>query len=527
MQGRKEFTPKMMYQLHLDEMVPNDNFYRMVDKALDLSFLYNETRKFYGMEGQESIDPVVFFKLCLVGYFNNINSDRRIVEYCSNCLDIRLFIRYDLDEVLPWHSTISRTRQLFGEEVFQSIFKRVLSLCVQKGMVRGKRQAVDSVFIKANASMDSLLEKEIIEDAEVYCKELNEGMEDKEDKTKNAEDEEQNYNQNKSTNTQLSLIREESNTTEERDCEYTKKTSNATHYSTTDKDARMSTKPGKPTQLNYYGQFAVDDTHHVITGAMADFADKRDSQCLPDILIQTIENLSENEIIVEQVLADTNYSSGESLDFCIENNIDAYIPNAGGYKPIREGFEYDETNDRFLCTRGNKAMLPFKGFKKKHRENDIKIYLSSGRDCRSCALRMECIGKGNIKKITCSIHKPLFDAMHEKMQTPYAKRLMKTRMRTVEPVLGTLINFRGMKRVNSRGIEQANKHVLMAAIAYNLMKYLKFIRMKANVKIQVLGQEVINSQKIAFARFIKLFWKYSIIMRFCLCQNFWLLQKTR
>lgn len=177
----------MMYQLHLDELVPKDNFYRQLNAALDMHFLYKATEPYYGDEGQESIDPVVFFKICLVGYLNNINSDRKLIEYCSNCLDIRLFIRYDLDEKLPWHSTISRTRQLYGEEVFLELFCKVLSMCVQKGMVRGKRQAVDSAFIKANASMDSLLEKDVVEDAELYADELNEGSEYKVSKTRKAQ----------------------------------------------------------------------------------------------------------------------------------------------------------------------------------------------------------------------------------------------------------------------------------------------------------------------------------------------------
>ncbi|MCB5987383.1 IS1182 family transposase, partial [Flavobacterium psychrophilum] len=56
--------------------------------------------------------------------------------------------------------------------------------------------------------------------------------------------------------------------------------SNHTHYSPTDTDARVSVKPGKARQLNYFGQIAVDDAHHVITGACSDFADKRDSQCI-------------------------------------------------------------------------------------------------------------------------------------------------------------------------------------------------------------------------------------------------------
>jgi hypothetical protein len=56
----------------------------------------------------------------------------------------------------------------------------------------------------------------------------------------------------------------------------------------------------------------------------------------------------------------------------------------------------------------------------------------------------------------------------------YAKRMSRLRSATVEPVLGTLINFLGMKKVNTRGIAQAEKHVLMASLCYNLKKLLKF-----------------------------------------------------
>lgn len=119
----------------------------------------------------------MFFKILLVGYLNNINSDRALIRYCSNCLDVRLFLGYDLNEDLPWHSTISRTRALFGEEVFLQLFQLILSLCVGKGMVCGKRQAVDSAFIKANASMDSLVEKEVLNDASAFVNELEENSE--------------------------------------------------------------------------------------------------------------------------------------------------------------------------------------------------------------------------------------------------------------------------------------------------------------------------------------------------------------
>jgi transposase len=446
MQGKKTYTPKLMYQVHLDRLVPQDNFYRKMDQVLDMSFLYKETAPYYGTEGQESIDPVVFFKMCMVGYLNNINSDRRLIEYCSNCLDIRLFMRYDIDESLPWHSTISRTRQLFGEEVFLSLFRKILSLCVQKGMIRGKRQAIDSAFVKANASLDSLIEREVVEDAKAYCEELNEGSEYK-----------------------LTLSKKEDKEEHKQGT-----TLNSTHYSPTDPDARISVKPGKAPHLNYFGQIAVDDSHHVITGAMADFADKGDSQCLPGILGQTIENLKENEILIDQIVADTGYSSIEALRFCQENHIDAYIPNVGRYKSTREGFEYDPKNDKYLCTQGNKAILLFKTITADKNGHFRKEYRSSASDCSSCNLKAICIGKSNTKKITDIADKAYYDQMHEKMQTRYAKKLSKIRKSTVEPVLGTLINFLNMKRVNSRGIEQASKHVLMAALCYNLKKCMKY-----------------------------------------------------
>lgn len=503
MQGRKEYTPKMMYQLHLDEMVPQDDFYRKLDSALDLHFLYKATEGYYGEEGQESIDPVIFFKICLVGYLNNINSDRRLVEYCANCLNVRLYIRYDLDEALPWHSTISRTRQLYGEDVFLELFRKVLSLCVQKGMVRGKRQVIDSAFIKANASMDSLVEKEVVEDAEQYLDELNEGSEYKVSKSKKAKVEQHHAwkaeaYKDQPSNKNSKQIDEEGNRIRP------KYLSNHTHYSPTDPDARISVKPGKARQMNYFGQISVDDANHVITGACADFADQRDSQCLPAILGQSIENLKEHGIKIEQAAADTGYSSGTALRYCEEHEIDAYIPNFGLYKPFREGLIYNKELDQYECTRGNKAIIPFRRHKVEKDGRGKKIYWSDNSKCKSCLLREKCIGKGDYKKIDDTIDKPYYDRMHEKMQTPYAKKISRIRSRTVEPVLGTLLNFLNMRRVNTRGIKLATKHVMMAAICYNLKKFMKFKSTKAESISSVLPLD----QKAIKASVLDLFLAY-------------------
>ncbi|MFV0226045.1 transposase [Empedobacter falsenii] len=88
-----------------------------------------------------------------------------------------------------------------------------------------------------------------------------------------------------------------------------------------------------------------------------------------------------------------------------------------------------------------------------------------------------------------NIHKPLYDKMHEKLtqNKAYHHRLVKRRSATVEPVLGTLINFFNLKRINSRGMAQANKHVLMSSLSYNLKKYLRFIFKTPSVLAQVVS----------------------------------------
>src|SRR4030095_4788362 len=168
MQGKKIFEPKMLYSISLAELVPENNFYRRLLGVLNLHWLYKETTAYYGSEGQESVDPVVFFKICMIGYINNITSDRKLVEFCADSLAIRLFLGYDIDESLPWHSTISRTRQLYGEDVFKQLFEQVFEKYMESGMIAGHTQAVDGAFLKANASKDSLEIKQVSNSVDEY-----------------------------------------------------------------------------------------------------------------------------------------------------------------------------------------------------------------------------------------------------------------------------------------------------------------------------------------------------------------------
>jgi Transposase DDE domain len=220
---------------------------------------------------------------------------------------------------------------------------------------------------------------------------------------------------------------------------WNKPLSNHTLQSTTDKDARVSVKPGKPRRLNYLAQVSVDTANHVITQIQSDFADKKDSQCLPSLVHNTIDNLSEHGLQIEEVLADGNYSSSEALRTLEAENIIGYIPNFGQYKPFRKGFIYDKENDRYLCSQGK--VLEYKSIKESHRNgNNMKQYRSSTKDCAVCLLKSQCIGKSLHKTIAVTIDKELFEKMHNRLQTSMAKRMKKLRSSTVEPVPGTLVS---------------------------------------------------------------------------------------
>jgi transposase len=450
MQGKKSQQEKLFISFQLSNHVPADNFYRRLAEELDLKFLYQQTAPYYGTEGQKSIDPVVFMKLMLVGYLENINSDRRIIAASRLRLDILYFIGYDLDEELPWHSTLSRTRQLYGEHIFTDFFRRVLKQCCDKGMISGRRQAVDGFFIKANASLDSLVERDILEDAVIYGQELK-ANEEQDAATVKKINEGDYYDQD--------------------GLKPKKNPSNDTHYSPSDPDAKMSVKPGKPTALNYLGQVAVDTATHVITYVQAVTADKRDSECLASVLRHVKSNLLENELLLSEVVADKGYSSADALKALQANGVTGYIPNRGQFNFEREGFTFDVTDDYYQCTEGIKLTYRGTYFITGYW---MKEYGANRKDCKDCPLQHTCSAyKKGRTMIRETIDKPYYDAMHIRMQTRKAKQLMKLRQSTVEPVIGTLVNYLGIKRVNSKGIEQANKCLHMAAIAYNLKKMLK------------------------------------------------------
>ena len=197
-------------------------------------------------------------------------------------LDILFFLGFDIDEDLPWHSTLSRTRQLFPESLFECGFEKVLAMCIEKGMVAGHTQGIDSAPVKANASMDSVELKVPEEKLEDYIRKARYlSSPERKAKQNRASDKQQTVT---ASNRELKALQSRTKNWQKTQDQRpgagnkgAKYTSNKTHYSPTDPDARISVKPGKARKLNYLSQLGIDSVNHVITHIQADFADKKDS----------------------------------------------------------------------------------------------------------------------------------------------------------------------------------------------------------------------------------------------------------
>jgi hypothetical protein len=250
---------------------------------------------------------------------------------------------------------------------------------------------------------------------------------------------------------------------------------NQTHFSPSDPDARLTMKPGKPMNLYYRSQMSADTASHFITYIQAFAGNAADNDSLPQMLKHIVGNMQEHNIQVKEVLADTGYSSGAAIRALIGRGIEGYIPNPGNYKQSRdkEGFVYDPDNNWYTCVNG--ARLTFRGIIQNHKKGTVqkRLYQSNLKDCKNCPLKNTCADAKGIKRITDSTDKHLYDHMQQRMESTKGLKMKLLRSSTVEPVFGSLINYTGLKRMGTKGLKQANKCMLMAAVAYNLKKFIR------------------------------------------------------
>jgi transposase len=470
MQGRKDYTEKLFTSFQLSSRVPKENLYRKLLETLDLSFLYKDTKELYGKTGNPSIDPVVFFKLLLTGYLENITSDRKLVEHCSMRMDVLYFLGFDIDEELPWHSTVSRTRQLYPASLFEKLFNKVFTLCVNSGMVSGHTQAVDSAPVKANASMESVVLKTRTTSIDNHLKKV--GEENQEVEKKNDPP---GSVQITAPEHELSRVKKRHQNLLDNPIgapgashEKAQLLSNKTHYNP---HARISVKPGKARKLNYYCSMGVDTAEGVISHIQADFADGRDSQYLPSIGMQVQNRLKKNELSMTDLLADAGYSNGFNYKFLEQRNVTGWIPVFGMYKPEIEGFPYNKEKDEYSCPM-NKP-LPLTGFHTNKDGTVLKNYYAASKDCKVCPMKSTCVPNIPCKKITRTVYDEPYLRAYSRQKSKRGKQMKKLRQSTVEPIFGSLTQCYGLRKIGVLGKAGAHRVMLMAAIAFNLKKYLK------------------------------------------------------
>jgi len=111
--------------MSVESAVPKDHFYRHLHRVLDLSFVRDLAADCYASGGRPSIDPIVFFKLHLLMFFEGIRSERKLLEQASCNLAMRWYAGYNMDEPLPDHSSLSKIRARLGLPVFRRFFEVV------------------------------------------------------------------------------------------------------------------------------------------------------------------------------------------------------------------------------------------------------------------------------------------------------------------------------------------------------------------------------------------------------------------
>ncbi len=212
----------------------------------------------------------------------------------------------------------------------------------------------------------------------------------------------------------------------------------------------------------------------MITDIRAYHADGKDNQQLADIAKRLQGRLWKQDLVWENCVADTGYSSGENYAFLESRGLNSFIPPHGTYKGGPDKFVYYREYDHYRCPQGK--VIPFtKEFNDYRTGTRKKEYRARKHVCIGCPLRESCLGKSaQEKKFSVTYYREEYERNSERVDSPLGRYMKGKRQSTVEPVFGTLTQFMGLRKINTLGLKQANKVMHLSAIAYNLKKYLKF-----------------------------------------------------
>ncbi len=292
---------------------PGHPFYRKLNELLAEAgfdrWIEGRCQRYYATEenrGQPSIPPGVYFRMLLVGYFEDIDSQRGIAWRCADSLSLRQFLGVPLHESTPDHSTLTNTRNRFPHEVFDEVFQFVLRIAANKKLLSGKTVGVDSTTLEANAAMKSIVRRDTGEDWKQYVTRLM-----REDGTIEADQE----------------------PTDEDVRRYDKKrknkrVSNEEWMSPNDPESRITQLKDGRTHAAYKAEHVVDLKSDLVLAAEIRKADEADTETLSDSVMEAQNNLNQagSHTEIEEVVADKGYHAAHTLELCEALGLRTYIP---------------------------------------------------------------------------------------------------------------------------------------------------------------------------------------------------------
>jgi len=377
--------------------------------------------------------------MLLISYFYNINSDRRLSQEVRYNVAYRWFCKLELEDKVPDHSYLSKTRNRFGEKVFEAFFTTILGLCKKHGLLISNIIMTDSTLIKANASLNSLAP---ITYQGAACERAA---------------------RKKAINKLGPPV--------------SRSISNSTHISKTDKDSSLAQKEGSPRELKYKVHNSIDAISRVIIDTKVTSGKTHDSQ----VYIDRINYMRQKyALAIKEVIADRAYGSREIIETLQKEGIVSYIPlfSTKSGKAIQEaysaGFMYEKEHDRFICPEGQ-YLNPY-GFL----NGESKYYRSKSSICAICKQKDACIASAKksrpfTKYLIRSIHQELFDKTFEAMQEPAFMSKLKERMWKIEGIFAEAKQLHGLSKARYRGLEKVQIQAYMVASVQNVKRLIKHL----------------------------------------------------
>jgi len=311
--GRKSIQRQQQFWIETDALpdIPRHVFYDKLNGLLDDGdfdgWLEDLCAPLYSEIGRKSIPPGVYFRMLLVGYFEEIDSQRGIAWRCADSLSLKKFLGYRLNETTPDHSSLSRIADRLPLEVHEEVFLYVLEIADDHKLLSHKTVAVDSTQLEANAAMKSIVRKETGEDWKAYIRRLAEeaGVDLKDDNDLRK------FDKNRKN----------------------KKVSNDEWESGSDPDARISRMKDGTTHLSYKAEHVVDLDSEFLLDATVYQGNEADSKTLVTSVSNANENLEQIEFEeeIEEVVADKGYHANQTLhdtQHLGQDGTRTYIPEA-------------------------------------------------------------------------------------------------------------------------------------------------------------------------------------------------------